>query len=806
MLGDDDDGWGRRGFGVYPTLINREGPDVGRAQENNMARGVTWPNGCQTVEFQNHDGSITTYRTHGGMPQVTTNEIASVTTVVPPRGFVAKVPSGQAVLFNPYTLDILEAAYSPSGKIYSVQDFATSWNVHAGDTTHWHDVVCIDGTVKVNASSMYTLGSFGALSTKAIPHIINRGIALDQYGDAALNSTEKRYFEVNRETVKSWGGSGVTETLLPVAPRSGDPSQAMTIGARVDFSAEDAHVGQLFFGTYAPWSDDGITWDDSLVTWMFSSAQVYLSLTAPYLDATHSLFAVDRPAPSPTYLGVTAESTDSGETLPSTEICMVGIGELGSSNFGDALYTQRQRVVFPPRTTFSYSIPGIKTLSGTVQSWLSTATGAGMVAGRAYTSSVSNSFVRKAMHETKRFNTLDVPTFTSLGGGTAMGVSGNMAQYGTSYTWFSTGAANATPRDDTGTGTIRVIGGAFSTSADNDRRIQTCSANIDVDGIVLLSLSMSREKFSGTQVSVSPMTGRFATMLAAPYSNLGIHSIFDVGMNCDYPFTVVGMRQPLILSKASDYVGGLYYQGTPGTPTYLFSTTTTPVADVDDQALLWSTKDFILFDDANGVYISVEGEFIGEQGYGSAGTATLTITLKVQTRHHTTVQTLQTYTLSYSNLVPQTQTLTTGVLCAPTPLTRLMFCPLHQNQGDFKGGHYVTLAEETAGAVPFHGFNFYLRLVTYDGVGSVNALNADEEVAFIPCNLLEMLYAFVFSQGFGVSALRYPVTRTSDYNAIINTLFVNRYRVAVRNGTAGNWTDTFGADFAATQTVSLHRT
>ena len=48
MLGDDDDGWGRRGFGVYPTLINREGPDVGRAQENGMARGVTWPNGCQT--------------------------------------------------------------------------------------------------------------------------------------------------------------------------------------------------------------------------------------------------------------------------------------------------------------------------------------------------------------------------------------------------------------------------------------------------------------------------------------------------------------------------------------------------------------------------------------------------------------------------------------------------------------------------------------------------------------------------------------------------------------------------------------
>ncbi len=74
MLDDEDDGWHKKGFGVYPTLINRAGPDVGHAQENAMAFGVTWPQGCQTVEFENHDGSITTYRTHGGMPQVTTSE------------------------------------------------------------------------------------------------------------------------------------------------------------------------------------------------------------------------------------------------------------------------------------------------------------------------------------------------------------------------------------------------------------------------------------------------------------------------------------------------------------------------------------------------------------------------------------------------------------------------------------------------------------------------------------------------------------------------------------------------------------
>lgn len=224
-------------------------------------------------------------------------------------------------------------------------------------------------------------------------------------------------------------------------------------------------------------------------------------------------------------------------------------------------------------------------------------------------------------------------------------------------------------------------------------------------------------------------------------------------------------------------------------------------------SLTWQTIDYILNDVANGVFVTVEGSFSGSQEYLSNGTATLTVTLKVKTRYHTTTQILETLTFSYGALLPE-KSLGGGRYAVPSPQIRAIFTPLYREQGSFKGAHYVTAAEELAGAVPFHGFNFRLRLTSYDAVGSVNTLNKGETVYLVPCNLLEMLYATVFSSELGVAddGSRYPVTRPASYNAVMNSLFTNAYRVAVRDGMVGNWTDAFGADFAETSTVSLHRT
>ena len=100
-----------------------------------------------------------------------------------------------------------------------------------------------------------------------------------------------------------------------------------------------------------------------------------------------------------------------------------------------------------------------------------------------------------------------------------------------------------------------------------------------------------------------------------------------------------------------------------------------------------------------------------------------------------------------------------GLWAVPSSADPAIFAPLYQEQGSFKGAHYVTAAEEANGALPFHGFNFVLVLQPYDAVSSCNDDNLGTQVFMVPCNLLEMLYAFVFSQEYGVSQYeRYPVS------------------------------------------------
>ena len=96
---------------------------------------------------------------------------------------------------------------------YSVRDFATGGMCPCPDTTDWYDVVMFDGqTIKVNAMAMPTLGIVANQAFQAIPYVINRNDASDRYGNAE-NATEKRKVFAGRSDVRSWGGSGVIETL-----------------------------------------------------------------------------------------------------------------------------------------------------------------------------------------------------------------------------------------------------------------------------------------------------------------------------------------------------------------------------------------------------------------------------------------------------------------------------------------------------------------------------------------------------------------------------------------------------------------
>ena len=253
------------------------------------------------------------------------------------------------------------------------------------------------------------------------------------------------------------------------------------------------------------------------------------------------------------------------------------------------------------------------------------------------------------------------------------------------------------------------------------------------------------------------------------------------------------MGQSMYDSEDSDgHYGRAYY-----------TASVSPSVSLDNNSLTWSTKDFILYDPTNEVYITIEGSFVGADNE-----ATLTVLLKVQTRHHTTTQTLGVFSYTYGEMLVEREIGTSGKYAVPSPQIRAIFAPLYCEQGSFKGAHYVTQAEEDGGIAAFHGFNFVLNLRMYSDFDTCNDDNAGQQVYFVPCNLLEMLYAFVFSTEYGVAedGTRYPVTYTTRFNEMRDTMFATPVRVAVKDGSATNWTDTLGGDFAAVSTVALYRT
>ena len=275
------------------ALPQREGPDVGGAQERTMSAFVNGNSGIRTVEEVNPDGTITTLRTRQGWPVYeTTGRKSTSNNSEDVRGFVAQIPGGRAVLFDPLTLDILNQNYTLAGKPYEVQWFATSFGVPDGVETGRCDVVLFDyTTIKVNATPTPLLRIPSANhGFPATPHLIAHTDSDSRYGNFEENGTKKRVFAVGRYAVKSWGGEGVVETLLPELAR--EKKRAVTAGPRTHKTTplvHDAYLGQIYH-TEKGW--------DGPDEWVYSSDKVSMLLTGQYLiktSAEDAVVALPRP-------------------------------------------------------------------------------------------------------------------------------------------------------------------------------------------------------------------------------------------------------------------------------------------------------------------------------------------------------------------------------------------------------------------------------------------------------------------------------------------------------------------------------
>ncbi len=784
------------------SLPARDGYDVGGAQERAMSARVDGYGGIRETYEVNPDGSVTTLRTRLGWPAFeTTGQQTAAAPTVPARGFVAKVPGGRAVLFNPYTLAVLKSPYLPASNSYSVQDFGTTWNVAPSDTTHWYDVVLFDGTtIKVNSKAMPSLRITANHGFPAIPYAINRDTADDQYGNAERNATEKRVFAVGRYSVKSWGGSGVVETLSPTTPRTDD--KAMTVGQRIEESTDTARIGQIYF--------TGDTWDSDISEWYVSWSAILMQLTSGYLSSTeNSICAAISVKTMEIRSGGASGSITENFSLPSVELFPVGIASISTNPYINAVvYWTWQEGFFAAllgESVVDYSDTVANSdLSGYPSVYDMEQNGRTLTITefntKTFSSRSKNIYVPGQYVSVPCDGTHDVLRETlNLNSGL--------------YEWNApppSAPGNRGSADPYLYGDNVLHDEYEGTFAEYDYDTQSGGFSIELeDGNVLMSCSFSNTRYAGNDFDVHPVVGQFSFWYANPSTDTSSYSlIVENNSTMTTPEAIAGW--PTLIAYANSWIGtkdyrraSVVFSDITSSEYIKYYTSSIVDIDVSEKSLSWSTKDYLLYDATNGVYVSIEGDLSG-----SNTTALLTVIVRVKTRHNETTQIVGTWSFSYSDMLPEREIGGSGRLAIPSPQLRAIFAPMYQEQGSFKGAHYVTLAEESNGATPFHGFNFLLYLRPYS---SLNTCNADNEtgqlVYFVPCNLLEMLYAFVFSSEYGValSGERYPVTHSANFTYLMSSLFSNPIRVSVRNGTVGGWTDALGSDFASVSTVSLHR-
>lgn len=780
----------------------------GKSMLRGMEMEAGGMDGIRHIERRMADGSVYILRTRNGFPEVTVTRPVAVSIPVDVdfvRGFVAHIVDAQdAALFSPYSLLVLDDSYKMFEHTYTVLPFSSTYNVPSGDVTHWNDVISFyDGKIRINGKLMPDLGISSV--DDGIPWVIPlAGSGVEKYGDKEANLIEKRVFSIGYHSVHSWATGAVDAVLNGASYR---PTKALPLGPRIEASTHEAWLAQLVF--------TGETWDDLLGGWGYHAAHVAMLLTPPYLSKTLTTPGVVQPSCVPAHGTTTTSETHAPTSLPSVEIAVVGTGTLGAGDHSTMAYVIRQVVNFPFNAAISREINGNHDINSTNDPWQNNYTLAPEAFGRTFSVVAENSKTIRSKWETYSFPAVSIPLFSGVSGGNVVSDTGNYAPY-TMVTKWSTEPGNYTPR---GRATYTHVSGNVGASATFTTSEQTGFFQVVLGGIALVDVRFSRNTESGNAVTPTAVTGRYASPLANPsayvgtgHTGLGSASYIECILQMpvtDYPtyiFTgTISDRIAQLMGRAGGYVGGSYFDYWPTAeepPLYEASVAARP--PVNDTTLTWDTTDFILYDEPNQVFISIDGHFSGAQSFGEDGLATLTVNLTIKTPLGVATQTLLTYgTMHYGDLLPE-EVLTGVTTHIPSPRLSLMFLPAHQEQGDFRGAAYTTAAEVMNGADPAYLVNFVLKLDTFVAIGSDTS--GSPNVNFIPANLLEMLYAYVYSQRYGVDEYqRYPVDFPVRFAEINDSLFSNQWHVNYRDGSFVDWLDTLGGAYVTEQTTELYR-
>lgn len=706
------------------------------------------------------------------------------------RGFVTVEIAGVMAprRFDPYTLATVEYPYGIGAVGYDVTRWASGWNVL--DLFTWYDVVSFwGGKILINAAQLPALQIPSAtLSAPAIPYAIPWQTG-SEWGNGTANQAEKRVFAVGLTHVQAFNAGGTIEILSPAQPRA--DGKALSIGQRIDRTLHKAWLGQIYY--------TGSAWDSNGGSWQFSSCEVAMLLSAPYLQANQTTSAVDVSAPNFGSVIPGSGTRDVAAQFPPTPAAVTC--PAGSAQKSANWTTTGGEVLWPALATIDVTFSGhvrqtyqSQTRSGSASQQISQA-GIALTAASSTTKTWETSTdVLRIDSQTQYY--FPPPQNHSLSGNVLHGPYNNLAWDSAQPTDSYAGLACVYTNECSPMGSGNVL---------TSDETQTGSATVSIGQINLIEISFGRSRMVTNTWSVTANTNYYDSVLNSPlswcYQGSGMRGgrvsayysdAIDNGGPYDpsvHPEIGASVEAKFMQYRSVAYANNLNSNGVNEATGLYFYSIGEQTVDLNN-SLSWKTVDYLLRDTANGVEIAILGEFSGEQT-GPTGTATLTVTLRVTTRHHTNDQLLVTRTYYYADLLPEQYIQAWDKWYVPVPQLRAMYVPLAHEQGAFKGASYITAAEETHGSSPAHLFNFQLRLHTWSNVAQIGALNLTTDVVHtIPANLLELLYAYVFSQDYGIGRTtnqRYAVTESTRYNDLINTLFSDTYPVLVRDGVSGSW-------------------
>lgn len=769
---------------IFPT---RDGEAKGAAAERKMLDKAGGAETIRTVILTPGDGSETRLRTRGGAPDfVTTKPGVTVTNAL--RGFVMKGLTTVAVLFNAVTLAVRKTKFPLYNLSYSVVPMKTRLNAAANKGWGWRDVVVFMGSkLYINAGT-----SKGGLVAGSIPNdaVYLPVVLPDPAAAASTPYLNGALFGVSRTQVNKLTGTGTTYTVSPLNPQAfGEPWRSGPAVSQSDHAAV-AWLSQLWWvGT------DG--WDANDSDWVGKWFRYDLSYGSPYVTPTAGVIGIDAPSCFPQDDGPTTGQTILAFDAPGASCGYLGVFSITST---EEAFGSVSVIRMSPGIVGTYSVPthALRITDWSKRSFSNSINTTVDVGSLTATISATTALYRDT-------NTEQVTTIGSTEATGAVNTGGN--RYGFTVTTTGSGALlevapyDASHDEPYGTTSIAAGGSGASTSAYYENTHQETETSITVGALPLVTVSLSFDKIpgGGEQINIIPKT---LDIPVDPYTYAEFNKIVIETEVRDFPgdgsytynnTTHYALCEPHLYAIAATLAGvNLYYpggfdNGAVGSNRHYYTKTARQPEFSSD--LHWETRDYLLFDDVEGAYVYVKGVFEGGQNYTGTATnavATLTVTLQIETRSGSAETELYKTNFEFPELFLLKEIIP-GVEYAETPKQRVMFFPMYRHQGNFRGVAYTTAAEESEGAAPACLMNFRLNLTGYDGVDGVLP-DINNAVYFIPLNLHEMLYAYVYSNSGGQDeTYRYPIYYPDYKTRIESSLFSTTWHIGFKNGVLTTW-------------------